>query len=79
MVGSSTAALLEEALALHRRGALTEAAARYDEVLRADPDNSNAYYYLGMMSCHEGRFAEGVELARKSLVLEPDNARAQVL
>ena len=56
MAISSTAALLEEALALHRRGAVAEAAARYDEVLQSDPHNADAYYYLGLMSCQAGRF-----------------------
>jgi hypothetical protein len=42
--------LLQEALALHRRGAVAEAAARYTEVLRADPTNADAHYYLGMMA-----------------------------
>src|SRR5438552_12041950 len=79
MLTRSTSELLEQALALHRQGALADAAARYDEVLRADPDNSDAYYYLAMMSCQEGRYAEGAELARKSLASEPRNARVHVL
>jgi predicted O-linked N-acetylglucosamine transferase (SPINDLY family) len=74
-----TADFLQEALALHRRGALAEAAARYAEVLRADPANADAYYYLGMISCQHGRFTEGAELARKSLVNDPRHARANVL
>jgi protein O-GlcNAc transferase len=79
MAFSSTADLLEEARALHRRGALVDAAARYAEVLRRDPDNSDAYYYLGMMACQDGRFADGAELAHKSLANNPRSARAQVL
>src|SRR5271155_2794344 len=74
-----TADLLNEALVLHRRGALAEAAARYSEVLRAEPDNADAHYYLGMMRCQEGRFAEGAELARKALASNPRHARAHVL
>jgi predicted O-linked N-acetylglucosamine transferase (SPINDLY family) len=79
MAFSSTADLLEEARALHRRGTLVDAAARYAEVLRRDPDNSDAYYYLGMMACQDGRFAEGAELAHKSLANNPRSARALVL
>jgi protein O-GlcNAc transferase len=74
-----TTQLIDEALALHRRGALTEAAARYTEALRSDPDNSDLYYYLGMMACQEGRFEEGADLARKSLNADPRNPRAQIL
>jgi protein O-GlcNAc transferase len=71
--------LLEEALAMHRRGAIAGAAARYAEVLRADPSNADAHYYLATISCHDGRFAEGAELARKALVADPQHARAHVL
>ena len=76
---SSATDLLQEALALHRRGAVAEAATRYAEVLRADPGNADAHYYLGMMSCQQGRFAEGAEHARKSLAGDPRHARAHAL
>jgi len=64
---------------LQRRGALADAAARYAEALRVDPDNSDVHYYLGLIACHEGRFAEGLELAQKSLTAGPRNSRAHVL
>jgi tetratricopeptide (TPR) repeat protein len=73
---ASTTALLQEALALQRRGSVAEAAARYSEVLRADPDNTGAYYYLGMMACQAGHFDEGAELARKALARDPRHANA---
>jgi protein O-GlcNAc transferase len=71
--------MLQEGLALHRSGAVAEAAARYNEVLRIEPGNADAHYYLGMMSCQNGRFAEGAEYARKALACEPGHARAHVL
>jgi protein O-GlcNAc transferase len=71
--------LLQRALTLHRSGATAEAAAGYSEVLRADPANADAHYYLAMISCHQGCFAEGAELARKSLVGNPRHSRAYVL
>src|SRR5271170_1033583 len=79
MAVSQTTDLLQEALALHRRGAVAEAAARYAAVLQADPANADAHYYLGMISCQHGRFAEGAELARKSLAADSRHARAHVL
>jgi len=79
MPSPSTADQIEEALALQRRGALADAAARYAELLRIDPGNSDVYYYLGMMVCQEGRFSEGIEFARKSLAADPRNSRAYVL
>ena len=71
--------LLQQGLALHRRGAVGEAAARYGEVLRADPANADALYYLALISCQHGRFEEGVELARKSLDSDPKQARSHVI
>jgi hypothetical protein len=56
--------LLEEGLALHRRGAVRDAAARYAEVLRADPAHVDAHYYLATISCQQGRFDEGAEPLR---------------
>jgi protein O-GlcNAc transferase len=79
MAVSAIADLLADALAMHRRGAVAEAAARYAEVLRADPDNADAHFYLAMISCQHGRFEEGIALARKSLTDDPRDARAHVL
>jgi len=79
MTGSSMTQMLQEALARHRAGDAVRAAAGYTEVLRLDPGNADALYYLGMISCQRGRFAEGAVLARKSLGSDPRHARAHVL
>ena len=79
MTASTVDELLQEGLALHRRGAVAEAAARYAEALRIEPGNADAHYYLGMMSCQHGRFGEGAEHARKALAGDPRHARAHVL
>ncbi len=79
MPTSSPAELLQKALTLHREGAVEAATAAYGEVLRADPANADAHYYLAMISCQGGRFAVGAELARKSLAADPRHARAHVL
>ena len=71
--------LLQRGLALHRRGAVAEAAAHYAEVLRADPANADAHYYLAFISCRAGRFAEGAERARQALAANPQHARASAL
>jgi tetratricopeptide (TPR) repeat protein/SAM-dependent methyltransferase len=71
--------LLQEGLALHRRGAVADAASRYAEVLRADPANADAHYYLAMIACQRGRFDEGAKLARKAVAGDPRHARAHVL
>jgi protein O-GlcNAc transferase len=72
------AALLDEAAALHRAGALDEAADRYARVLDGDPVNAGALYALAQICCQQGRFAEGVGLVRRALAVEP-RARSYVL
>jgi tetratricopeptide (TPR) repeat protein/2-polyprenyl-3-methyl-5-hydroxy-6-metoxy-1,4-benzoquinol methylase len=79
MPASSTTDLLQMALALHRRGAIAEAAAIYAQVQRADPNNADAPYYLATISCQQGRFTEGAGLARSALAIDPRHARAHIL
>ena len=62
---SPNADLLQEGLALHRRGAVAEAATRYAAVPRADPNNVDANYYLVAIHCQQGRFDDGAAHARK--------------
>ena len=79
MTGPSTAELIEQALALHRRGAIAEAAARYTEALGTEPGNAEANYGLALISCQHGRFEEGAERARRALAADPRHARALVI
>ena len=79
MTASPISDLLQRGLALHRRGAVAEAAALYADVLRADPAHADAHYYLAMISCHAGRFDEGAERVRQALAANPRHARASAL
>ncbi|MFZ2067462.1 MAG: tetratricopeptide repeat protein, partial [Xanthobacteraceae bacterium] len=79
MPASSTDHLLQKGLALHRRGAIAEAAAIYTQVRRADPRNADALYYLATISCQQGRFTEGAALTRDALANDPRHVRAHVL
>ena len=36
------------------------------EVLRNDPQNADALYYVAVVACQEGQFPQGVELARRA-------------
>jgi hypothetical protein len=58
MPESPTAEALHNALALHRRGAIAEAAAIYPEVQHTDPRNADAPFYLATISCQQIRFAQ---------------------
>ena len=75
----ATAELLQQAILLHRQGSLAEAVRRYDEILRDDPGNADALYYLAMASCQQGQFAEGADFARRAVVANPRQARAHNL
>src|SRR5688572_19695601 len=71
-----SAALIEEAARLHGRGALAEAASRYRQVLEGEPAHASALYHLAVIACQQGRFGEGIELARRSLASDPQQPRA---
>ncbi len=70
-MSDAVAPLLQSAIALHRQGAVAEAATRYRDVLRQDPENADALYYLALIACQNGRFPEGIELARRSAAIAP--------
>ncbi|MEA2905024.1 MAG: protein O-GlcNAc transferase [Alphaproteobacteria bacterium] len=73
------AALLQEARALHRRGALGEAAERYVQVTGRDPCNPDALYYLAQISCQQDRLVEGIDYARRALAVDPERAGVHLL
>ena len=79
MAAPATAAqLIQQGLFHHRQGHLALAMDRYTEVLRNDPHNADALYYVAVVACQEGQFQQGIELARRSLSLQPrPGARAQ--
>jgi tetratricopeptide (TPR) repeat protein/SAM-dependent methyltransferase len=71
--------LLQEAARLHRDGALEAAGGRYRQVLQAEPEHAQALYHLAVICCQQGRFGDGIELARRSLASDPRQPRAHNL
>ncbi|MDI1343875.1 MAG: tetratricopeptide repeat protein [Pseudolabrys sp.] len=69
------AQLLQQGLFHHRRGEVAMAMERYSEVLKKDPKNAEALYYVAVIACQEGQFKQGVDLVRKALALVPPEAR----
>jgi tetratricopeptide (TPR) repeat protein len=63
----TAAQLLQQGLFHHRQGQIPEAMERYTEVLRNDPDNGEALYYVAVVACQEGQYKQGAELARKAI------------
>src|SRR5262249_57372863 len=70
------AELIQRGLVHHRAGQISLAMDRYTQVLRNDPRNADALYYIAMIACHEGQFQQGIDLARRSLAFRPRQARA---
>src|SRR5262245_11647589 len=68
--------LLQDALDMHRRGAIADAAARYSQILKLEPKNVDALCLLGLACGELKRFAEAVDLLRKAVKLAPKHAPA---
>jgi predicted TPR repeat methyltransferase len=60
------------AIALHRRGEFGEAEAIYLAVLEADPDNTDALHYLGVLRHQQGRSILAVDLVCRAIEIRPD-------
>jgi tetratricopeptide (TPR) repeat protein len=71
--------LLHDGLDLHRRGAVTDAAARYAQILKFEPKNVDALCLLGVAYGELGRSAEAVKLFRKAIKVAPKHAAAHNL
>ena len=75
----TAAELITQGLVHHRAGQISLAMDRYTQVLRNDPQNADALYYIAMVACDEGQFQQGIDLARRSLAFRPRQARAHNL
>lgn len=75
----TAAELIQQGLVHHRAGQLSLAMDRYTQVLRNDPRNADALYYIAVVACHEGQFQQGIDLARRSLAYRSGQARAHNL
>jgi tetratricopeptide (TPR) repeat protein len=71
--------LLQDGLDLHRRGGVTDAAARYAQILKFEPKNVDALCLLGVAYGELGRSAEAVKLFRKAIKVAPKHAAAHNL
>src|ERR1035437_7086737 len=76
---ASTAQLLEQGLFHHRQGNFALAMERYTEVLRRDPRNPDALYYIAVVACQDGQYQQGAELARRAIAVGPPQARVHNL
>lgn len=73
---SSPAALMEKGNRALQDDKLAEAAAAYEDLLRAEPKNASALIGLGSARMREGKYAEAEVALKKCLKYEPDNDAA---
>jgi tetratricopeptide (TPR) repeat protein len=72
-------ASVESELAFHRgvaaygAGQLDESRSQFERVLAADPNDTAAIHYLGLIAQAEGDPEEAIELYRRALALTPDD------
>ena len=64
---------LEEGLQEHQRGALEAAQVIYQGVLDDDPENADAYHFLGLIAHQQQNFKTAVTFIQKAIA--GDNAR----
>lgn len=62
---------------LHQKEAISRAAAYARKALSLDPQSSEAYAVLGLVSVDRGRMDQGSALYRRALALDPRNAAAR--
>ena len=67
---------LQNAVAAHGAGRLTEAEVGYRRTLRKRPTDPTALYGLGLLEFHRGAVRTGIEYVVRSLEYSPNNGRA---
>ena len=75
---SAAAVILSDALRLYRKGSFDQALARYNEVLKTDPQSGDAY--AGIVRCYlkQDRVHEADDAVRKGLQADPGRADLKV-
>ena len=65
---------LNQGLRCHQAGQLTEAERFYRQAASASPENANVLHLLGSLLHQKGQTAEGLDLLRRAIDLEPQAA-----
>lgn len=66
---------LASAVEHHRAGRLREAAAAYEQILAAKPDDPEASHLLGVLRHQQGAYQRAVELISRAVAMQPNVAR----
>ncbi len=73
---SASARALHLAVAHHGAGRLDQAAAAYQRILKAEPENAQALHLLGVVHHQQGDNEIALEMISRALALDPDYADA---
>ena len=68
--------LLDQALAFHRKGQLSDAEKTYKKILKAQKKNPTALHFLGVLRHQQGRNLESKKLIRRALNIVPGDMMA---
>lgn len=68
--------LLQQGIAMHRQGQLSEALHCYQEILKLQADHTDALNLIGVLALARGDLATAIEFIQKSLRVNPDNVFA---
>ena len=68
--------VLRQAWGLHQQGQLAQAEALYRDVLKMQPNNSDALHFLGVLEAQRGRREAGLALIDKGVAINPRNVAA---
>jgi tetratricopeptide (TPR) repeat protein len=66
------------AQAAMRQGQLREAHQHCLEILKLDQGHADAWFLCGVIAAHNGQLAKSLDIFRKAIALEPDNAEYRV-
>ena len=69
-----TKATLQDAVTLHQKGQLAEAVAVYQDILRREPDHSDALHLLGIASLQTGGAEKAAAFLEKAIGVNPGRA-----
>ncbi len=71
--GKTVAALMNEAIALHRAGRLPDAEKIYRQILATEPDHFDCLHLLGVVFAQSGKYPEAIEQIDAALALDPNH------
>ena len=60
------------AIKIYKAGDYTQSYSRFSEIVKKDPSNALAFYYLGMSSIQIGRKDEGIDNYNRAIELSPN-------